>query len=103
MMPTTIPSPPEIGGVEATRTGKGNPSRNVGIVATKATRRVSAGRGAPTRRKPDLDPEKLKNEISSGRTTPKDPKKLERGSLHDGTQNKLDEEDLPEIGQSVVR
>ena len=29
MMPTTIPDPPEIGGVEAMRIGKGNPPRNV--------------------------------------------------------------------------
>ena len=44
MMPTAIPDPQETGGVEATRTGKGNPSRNAGIVARKATRRASAGR-----------------------------------------------------------
>ena len=49
VMPTAIPDPPEIGGVEATRTNKGNPSRNAGIVVRKATRRASAGRTAPIR------------------------------------------------------
>ena len=38
VMPTTIPNPPETGGVEATRTDKGNSSRNAGNVARKATR-----------------------------------------------------------------
>ena len=44
MMPTAIPDPPEIGGVEAMRTSKVNPPRNVGIVARKATGRASAGK-----------------------------------------------------------
>ena len=46
MMPTTIPDPLETRGVEAMRTGKGNPSWNAGIVARKATGRASAGRRA---------------------------------------------------------
>ena len=52
MMPTTIPDPPEIGGVEAMRTGKGNPPRSAGTMARKATGRASAGRSAPIRIKP---------------------------------------------------
>ena len=81
VMPTTIPDPSEIGGVEVTRTGKGNPPRNVGIVARKATGRASAGRSAPIRRKPGPDPvpEKPIKEIGSDRTTPKDPEKPEKG------------------------
>ena len=79
VMSTSIPDPPKTGGVEATRTGKGNLSRNVGTVARKATRRVSVGRSAPIRRKLDPDPLKPTKEISSDRTTPKDPKKSERG------------------------
>ena len=69
VMLTTIPDPPETGGVELTRTNKGNPPRNTGIVARKATRGASAGRSAPIRRKPDPDLDKLKNEIGNGRTT----------------------------------
>ena len=44
IMTTTISDPPEKGGVEAMRTGKGKPSRSVGIVASKATWKASAGR-----------------------------------------------------------
>ena len=77
VMPTTIPDPPEIWGVEAMRTSKGNPSRNAGIVARKATGRASAGRIAQIRREPVPDiPTK---EIGSVRTTPKDPEKPEKG------------------------
>ena len=76
-MSTTIPNPPETGRVEAMRTGKGNPSRNAGTVARKATRRASVGRNAPIRRDPVPDiPAK---EIGSIRTTPKDLEKLEKG------------------------
>ena len=78
-MPTTIPDPPETGGVEATRTGKGNPPRNAGTLVRKATRRASVGRSASIRRKSDPDLDKPKKEIGSDRTTPKDPKKSERG------------------------
>ena len=77
-MPTIILDPLETGGVEATRTGKGNPPRNAGIVTRKATRRASAGRSAPIRRKPDLDPDKPKKGTGSDRITPKDSKKSER-------------------------
>ena len=42
VMPIAIPDPPDMGEVEATRTSKGNPSRNAGTVARKATRRASA-------------------------------------------------------------
>ena len=49
-MPIAIPNPPEKGVVEAIRTGKGNPLRNAGIVARKATRRVSAGKSVPIQR-----------------------------------------------------
>ena len=77
VMPTAIPDPPDTGGVEATRNNKGNPSRNAGTVARKATRRASAGRSAPIQREPDPDiPTK---EIGRDRTTPKDPEKTERG------------------------
>ena len=79
VMPTTIPDPPKTGGVEAIRTGKGNPPRNAGIVTRKATRRASAGRSAPIRRKPDLDPDKPKKGTGSDRTMPMDSKKSERG------------------------
>ena len=80
VMPTTILDPPEVGGVEAEpKTGKGNQSRNVGIVARKATRRASVGRSALIRRNLDPDQNKPKKEIGSGRNTSKDPKRLESG------------------------
>ena len=80
VMATAIPDPPEAGGVEAEpKTGKGNQLQNAGIVARKATRRASAGRSAPIRRKPNPDPREPNKEIDSGRTTPKVPKKSERG------------------------
>ena len=80
VMPTAIPDPPETGGVEAMKTGKGNPSRNVGTVARKATRRASSRRNAPIRREPGLDPvpEMPTKEIGSVRTTSKDPEKPEK-------------------------
>ena len=79
VIPTAIPNPLEPGGVEATRTGKGNLPRNVGTMARMATRRANVGRSAPIRGKRDPDPDKPKKEIGSDRTTPKDPKKSERG------------------------
>ena len=59
VMPTSTPDPLEIGGVEAMRTGKGNPSRNAGTVARKATGRASVGRSAPIRIEPVPDPSPL--------------------------------------------
>ena len=73
VMPSTIPET----GVEATRTDKGNPPRNAGTVARKATRRASAGRSAPTWR--ELDPDILTKEIDSVHTTLKDSEKPEKG------------------------
>ena len=68
VMPTTIPDPPEAGGVEAApRTGKGNPLQKIGIVARKATRRESVGRSAPILRNPDVD--EPNKEIGNDRTT----------------------------------
>ena len=52
VMPTATPNPPETGGVEAMKTGKGRPSWSVGTVARKATGKVSVGRSAPIRREP---------------------------------------------------
>ena len=77
VMPTTIPDPSEIGAVEAMRTGKGNPPRNAGTVARKATQRASAGKSAPIRREPV--PEMPTKEIGNDRTTPNDSKKPEKG------------------------
>ena len=37
VMPTATPNPPEIGGVEAMRTGKGKSSQSVGTMARQAT------------------------------------------------------------------
>ena len=79
LMPTTILDPPEVGGVEATKTGKGNPSWNASTVARKGTRRASAGRSVPIQRKTVPDPDKPKKEIGSDRTTSKDLRKSERG------------------------
>ena len=82
VMPTAIPDPPETGGVEATRTGKGNPPRNVGIVARKATRRASARKSALIRREPGPNqvPDRPTKEINyNDRTTPKAPKKPKKG------------------------
>ena len=75
VMPTTIPDPLETGGVEATRTNKGNPPRNASSVARKATERASVGRNAPIWTEPDTDPvsDKATREIGSDRTTSKDP------------------------------
>ena len=96
VMPTAIPNPSETGGVEAMKTGKRNPPRNVGTVARKATGRASAGKNALIRREPVPDiPTK---EIGSVRTMLKDPEKPERVCLRDETRRKLDEEDHPEVG-----
>ena len=56
VMPTATP---ETGGVEAMRTGKGNPLRSVGTAARKATGRASVGRSAPIRIEPVPDPSPL--------------------------------------------
>ena len=81
VMLTAIPDPSKTGGVEAMKTGKGNPPRNAGTMARKATKRASIGRSVPIQRKPDPDPvpDKPTKEISSDHTTPKDPKKSEKG------------------------
>ena len=81
MMPTTILDPLETGGVGATRTGKGNPPRNAGTVARKATGRASVGKSAPIRIEPVPDPvsDILTKETGSDHTTPKDPEKPEKG------------------------
>ena len=52
VMPTATPEPR---GVEAMKTGKGNPPQSAGIVARKAIGRASAGRSAPIRREPGPD------------------------------------------------
>ena len=47
-MPTTIPDPPQVGGVKvAPETGKGRLKRNVGIMVGRAT-----GKASVVRRKP---------------------------------------------------
>ena len=74
---TTTSHPPETGGVEAMRTGKGNSSRNAGTMTRKATGRASAGKSALFRREPV--PEMPTKGISSDRTTPQDPEKPEKG------------------------
>ena len=73
-MPTAIPDPPEAGGVVARK------PRIAGTVARKATEKASAGRSAPSREKPrlDPDPDEPTEEIGNARTTPKDPEKPER-------------------------
>ena len=102
MVPTTVPDPPQVGGVKAVpETGKGRPTQNVGIVARKATGRASVGRSAPIRINPDLArPDK---ETGKARTTLKDrkdpePEKPKRANLRDELQGKLDEEDHLTIG-----
>ena len=76
MMPTAIPDPPETGGVEVMRIGKGNPPRNAGTVARKTTGRASAGRSTPIQREPAPD---ISTKVTdSSRTTPKDPEKPEK-------------------------
>ena len=79
--PTTIPDPSETGVVETTRTGKGNPPRNAGTVARKATGRASAGKSALIRRKPvpEMAPDMPTGEIGSACTTPKDPEEPKKG------------------------
>ena len=81
MMPTAILDPPETGGVEAMRTGKGKPSRSAGIVARKATGKASAERSTPIRREPDPEtaPDIPTREIDNVRTTPKDTEKTKKG------------------------
>ena len=50
----------------APKIGKKRPKRNAGIVARRATRRVSAGSSALIRRKPDPDPSGPNKEIGEG-------------------------------------
>ena len=76
-MPIAILDLPEIGGVEAMRTGKGNRPRNASTVARKPTARTSAGKSEPIRREPD--PDTPTKEIGSDRTTSKNPEKPEKG------------------------
>ena len=80
MMPTSISDLPETGGVEAMRTGKGNPPRNASTVARKATGRASAGKNAPIRREPvsDLVSDIPTKGIGSDYTTSKDLEKLKK-------------------------
>ena len=75
VMPTVTLDPPETGGVEAMRTGKGKPSRSVSTVARKATEKASAGKTVPIRREPDPEtvPDVPTREIGSDRTMPKIP------------------------------
>ena len=48
MVATTIPDPPQVGGVKAVpRAGEREPQQTVGNVAGRATQRVSARRSAP--------------------------------------------------------
>ena len=74
-MPTTVPNPPQAGGVTTEpEIGKQRPKRNAGTVVRRATRRASVRRSAPTQRKPDPDLGGLNKEISNDRTRPKDRK-----------------------------
>ena len=81
VIPTTTPDPLEPKGVEAMKTGKGNPSWSASTVARKATGRASAGRSAPIRIKPGLEPvpDIPTKEANNDCTTPKDPEKPEKG------------------------
>ena len=99
VMSTAIPDPPETGGVEETKTGKGNPPRNAGTVARKATRRASAGRGAPIRREPDRFWTNRQGISVAIALIRRRIRKSRKGvSLRDETRSELDEEDQPEIG-----
>ena len=77
---TTILDPPEIGGVEAMRTGKGKPSLSASTVSRRATGKAIAGKSASIRREPvpEMAPDMLTREIGSARTTPKDPEDPEK-------------------------
>ena len=81
VMPIAFLEPLQTGGVEAMRTGKGNPPRNADIVARKATRRASVGRSVPIQKEPGANPvpDILTKEIDSVHTMPKDPEKPEKG------------------------
>ena len=81
VMPRTISDPSETGGVEAIKTGKGNPPWNAGTVERKATGRASARKSTPIQIEPGsgLDPDTPTKQIGSVRTTPKDPEKPEKG------------------------
>ena len=81
VMQTEIPNPPETGGVEAMRTGKGKPSRSVCTMARKAIGRASAGRSALIQIEPGPDPvlDIPTKGTGSDRSTLKGPKKPEKG------------------------
>ena len=81
VMPTATPDPPETGGVDAMRTGKGKSSRSADTVARKATEKESAGKSAPIRREPGLEtvPDMPTRETGSIHTTPKIPGEPEKG------------------------
>ena len=81
VMPTATPDPPETGGVEAMKTGKGKPSRSASTVAGKATGKATVGGSAPIRREqgPETVPDIPIREIGSDRTTSKDPEEPEKG------------------------
>ena len=81
VMPIVTPDPPETGGVEAMRTGKGKPSRSAGTVARKTTGKARAGKNAPIRKEPvpEMAPDMPIREIGNARTTPKDPEDPEKG------------------------
>ena len=77
VMPTATLDPPETGGVEAMRTGKGKPSWSVGTVARKAIGRANAGRSALIKR--ELVTNIPTKETGSDRTTSRAPGEPEKG------------------------
>jgi hypothetical protein len=70
-MPTTIPDPPEAGGVVVSLPWI------AGIVAREVTRRASAGRSVPSREEPRSEPHGPTGGIDSSRTTRKTPEEPE--------------------------
>ena len=67
IMPTTIPDPPEVGGVKpAAKTDTGSSRQTSGTVAEKAIEIVSARRSAPIRT--NLHPVEPNKEIGTGGT-----------------------------------
>ena len=78
VVPTLVPNPSEVGGLKvAPETGKGSPRRNVGIVAKRATRRVSARKNTPIRT--NSDPVEPNKEINIDHTKLRAPKEPEMG------------------------
>jgi hypothetical protein len=92
-MPTAIPDPPEVGEVEASLPWI------AGIVARKATGRASAGRSAPSREEPRLDPDPESVAVAQRGRFRRSRRKL---SLRDETRSKLGEAERPEIERGVV-